>query len=164
VEEGVTVKGNTSIYIHTDSDGAFVVDEANDVMMFDRWLDEPKPHLKGAAEFNVSAGQLFFDGCNLDYDLTGEWNVSGGMLEMSSDCRFGDGFHQYIQCDMNLSGGELFIDDLPIGYPPCFMTRGKFVMSGGTLDVDENFEVTGGAELSGGRIEVKHCRWAEFRH
>jgi len=37
-------------------------------------------------------------------------------------------------------------------------------MSAGTLDIDGGFKVTGGAQISGGKIEVAPGKSAEFRH
>jgi len=163
VSADVTVKGDLLIFVHVENNGGFVVDHANDEMIFNQYV-YPRPKISGTGSFDVSAGTLTFDDCQLEADNTTTWNLSdAGTIHVKRDCRCGASIPFYTSCAIDITGGELWVER---GDPirPVFKTVGEFKMSGGTLDVDGNFKVTGGAELSGATIEVAPHKSATFEH
>ena len=167
----VTVKGDLHIYVNVENNGAFVVDHADDEMIFDRFADYARPKITGDGSFDVSAGTLTFDDCLLPPDNTTTWNLSvAGTIHITSECCCAIGTPFHTACAINITGGELWVERADPGDPPpppslcTFKTIGEFNMSAGTLDIDGGFKVTGGAQISGGKIEVAPGKSAEFRH
>jgi hypothetical protein len=161
--EEITVKGTFRICTHLNvSNGAsLVVDDADDEMVLNRqgqvW---PRPRLQGNGSFDVSAGTLRFEDCDLVHTMNATWNLTGGRIHVTSDVGYASPTWKYIASDIDISGGELEVDQLS-GLPN-FKTTGQLEMSGGTLDIDGDFKVDGGLEYSGGTIEVASGYVAEF--
>jgi hypothetical protein len=165
VGSGITVKGNVLVYCDLVNNGTFTVDDPNDVMRVNQASNHNRPRVfDGAGSFVVQDGTLEFDDCYLDHECAIPWILSGGTIHVADECRVGDVSHVNTSIPITMTGGELWVEQIAWPMALGFRTAGAFDMSGGTLDVDGHFKVTGGAELSGGRIEVAPDKWAELRY
>lgn len=164
--EGLTLKGSLTIYtdLAVESGASLVVDHANDEMVVnDQGEYWPQPKIRGSGSFDVSAGTLTFAKCHLLYGMSVTWNVTGAnaKIHVTEDAECGNWLRRYIASDINISSaGELEVDQLVV--QDRFETIAKLDLSGGTLDLDGDFKVTGGLDFSGGTIEVAANKAAEF--
>jgi len=157
VGAGITVKGNMLIDVSIENNGEFKVDSAGDTMQIDQVGGYDEPEITGTGDFTVSAGTLQFDDCYLAQDNYTDWNLSGGLIQLTEQCDLYGLMNPYTGCDIYMSGGELCVQNI---VDSAFKTTGYFEMTGGTLDLDDSFGVSGGFEFSGGTLELAQNKTA----
>lgn len=130
----LTVMGTIKILVSTTNNGTIKVDHADDELAF------------GNA---VALSQYTIDGPS-----TGKLLVSAGLMRLNYVNLTG-------AVKWNITGGELWVTDLiSISDPNDFTT--KVDITGGTLDLDDDFQTNGGIKFGGGRIELAQGKSAAF--
>lgn len=136
LDDTVVVKGTMQldVEIQINANAAVAVDDADDTLTVG---EAAEMHLlpfwmSGAGEFQVSAGKMIFKAIRFSA-TTPSWEITGGELQLVDVL---DSYFTGLSTEVNLSGG--------------------------TLNIDENFGTSGDFDYSGGTITVKSGKTATF--
>ncbi|KAA0219562.1 MAG: hypothetical protein EDS66_17280 [Planctomycetota bacterium] len=133
VDSGLLARGSIELLVDLTLEGTFRVNDENDVMVLGEttyFCEEGSPEILGDGLFDVVDGRLEIQAVDLDHN---------------------DGVPK-----LDMSGGTTQVVDIGFVVNRRVNIKMRIEMSGGTLDVDDDFSSTRSMTWCGGTIRVEH--------